>query len=169
VHQLEAPTTLDSMVAAVLEQYRDTLAGFVHARVEALVAELVNAELNGNASPATPPPDRPAPQPAETKLCRTCNEEKPAGAFERGRRQCRQCRRRARERSGGGEEPHPAPTPQRGHRSQRRLDSDRYWTERRRTLIEQARTNGVTTELRDGREYVVLHLQPQFGLPYPSP
>jgi hypothetical protein len=51
--------------------------------------------------------------------------------------------------------PHPE-----GRKSQRRLDSDRYWNERRRRLIQDAR---VTTEQRDGREYVVRHLAPQFG------
>jgi hypothetical protein len=58
------------------------------------------------------------------------------------------------------EEPHPGPGSQDGHKSQRRLDSDRYWNERRRALIEEAR---VSTEERDGREYVVRHLAPQFG------
>jgi hypothetical protein len=55
------------------------------------------------------------------------------------------------------DEPHPAPGSQDGHKSQRRLDSDRYWNERRRALIEEAR---VTTE---EREFVVRHLAPQFG------
>jgi hypothetical protein len=56
------------------------------------------------------------------------------------------------------EEPHPAPSAQEGRRSQRRLDCDRHWNERRRALIEER----VTTEERDGREYVVRHLAPQF-------
>jgi hypothetical protein len=55
---------------------------------------------------------------------------------------------------------HPGPGAQDGRKSQRRLDNDRYWNERRRTLIEEAR---VTTGERDGREYVVRHLAPQFG------
>jgi hypothetical protein len=58
------------------------------------------------------------------------------------------------------EEPHQAPSTQQGRRSQRRLDSDRYWRDRRRALIEQAR---ITTEERDGREYIVRHLAPQFS------
>jgi hypothetical protein len=103
----------------------------------------------------------------DRKTCRLCGKDLPASAFDRGRRQCKRCRRdgekrRARERKSqpADEEPHPAPSPQRGRRSQRRLDSDRYWNERRRQLIEQAR---VTTEERDGREYLVRHLAPQFS------
>jgi hypothetical protein len=49
--------------------------------------------------------------------------------------------------------------PQTGRRAARRLASDAYWNERRRALIEQAR---VSTQERDGREYVVRHVAPQF-------
>lgn len=58
------------------------------------------------------------------------------------------------------EEPHPGPGSQDGRKSRRTLDNDRYWNERRPRLIEEA---PVTTEERDGREYVVRHLAPQFG------
>jgi hypothetical protein len=56
------------------------------------------------------------------------------------------------------EEPHPGPGPQEGRKSQRRLDSDRYWNERRRATIEEA---PVTTEEADGRVFTVRHLSPQ--------
>jgi hypothetical protein len=80
---------------------------------------------------------------------------------------CITCFRRAQQREhdrraalAEDQEPHPGPGSQDGHKSQRRLDGDRYWNERRRQLIEEAR---VTTDERDGREYVVRHLAPQFG------
>jgi hypothetical protein len=49
-------------------------------------------------------------------------------------------------------------TPEQGRKSERRLASDRYWNERRRALIEEARQNGVTHETRGDRVYRVLHL-----------
>ena len=107
------------------------------------------------------------PKPAQAaRVCNRCGEAKPPGEYAKGRGTCRSCRR-AQQREhdrrmalAEDEEPHPAPSPQQGRKSQRRLDSDRYWNERRRQLIEQAR---VTTEERDGRKYVVRHLAPQFG------
>jgi hypothetical protein len=81
-----------------------------------------------------------------------------AREYGRGRGTCRSCRRaqqREHDRRAAlaeAEEPHPGPGAQDGHKSQRRLASDRYWNERRRALIEQAH---VTTEERDGRTWVV--------------
>src|SRR4029453_17289347 len=92
-------------------------------------------------------------------------ETKHADEYAPGRGTCRSCRRaqqREHDRRAAlaeDNEPHP-PGSQDGHKSRRRLASDRYWNERRRGLIEEAR---VTTEERDGREYVVRHLAPQFG------
>jgi len=115
---------------------------------------------------------------AETKVCSLCGETKPAGAFEQGRRQCRDCRRdavkrRARERRAApadGEEPHPAPRQVReGRPGEHRRMTDQFFREHRRALIEEARASGVTRELRDGKVYTVLHLEPQFGLPNVSP
>jgi hypothetical protein len=84
---------LDELVRTALTERRDLLEAIVRREVEAVVSELVDAELNGNAMTATTPLDRSAPPSAETKLCRTCNVEKPAAAFERGRNKCRACRR----------------------------------------------------------------------------
>jgi hypothetical protein len=100
------------------------------------------------------------------RRCNRCGETKSAGEYARGRGTCRSCRRaqqREHDRRAAlaeAEEPHPARSAQQGRKSERRLASDRYWNERRRALIEEAR---VTTEERDGREYVVRHLAPQFG------
>ena len=47
--------------------------------------------------------------------------------------------------------------------------TDEFFREQRSALIEHARANGVTEELRDGKMYTVLHLAPQFGLPNVSP
>jgi hypothetical protein len=114
--------------------------------------------------PRLRPGPKPKPAPAERR-CNRCGETKPASEYAPGRGTCRSCRRaqqREHDRRAAlaDEEPHPAPSPQQGRKSDRRLASDRYWNERRRQLIEQAR---VTTEERDGREYVVRHLAPQFG------
>jgi hypothetical protein len=115
-------------------------------------------------------PDRKTPL-APRKRCNGCERDLPADAFTRGHSRCRECRaryeaRRMRERRAqaaqADEEPHPAPTPQRGRKGARRLASDRYWAERRRTLIEQARRNGASTEERDGRTFTVLHLAAQY-------
>jgi hypothetical protein len=154
---------------------RDELRGPVTELVRRVVVELVREQLNGAAATAVSGPENgqeprrrpgpiPKPAPAERR-CNRCGETKPAGEYAPGRGTCRSCRRaqqREHDRRAAleDEEPHPAPSPQQGRKSQRRLDSDRYWNERRRQLIEQAR---VTTEERDGREYVVRHLAPQFG------
>jgi hypothetical protein len=167
-------------VAAELEQIiRDELRQPIEELVRQVVVELVREQLNGHARPpvettvsgpenAQDPRRRPGPipkpAPAERR-CNRCGETKPAGEYGRGRGTCRSCRRaqqREHDRRAAlaeDDEPHPAPGSQDGQKSQRRLDSDRYWNERRRALIEQAR---VTTEERDGREFVVRHLAPQF-------
>ena len=106
-----------------------------------------------------------------TKVCRVCGEEKPAYAFEAGRRQCRQCRqgrrsnetRGSRERStrSTDEEPHPVPaTGQTGGRGKRRLESDRRWSDARRKLIEEAPAT-ATLEERGGQVFRVLRLASQ--------
>jgi hypothetical protein len=158
---------------------RDELRGPVSELVQRVVVELVREQLNGNAlslGSATGsenaqeahrrPGPTPKPAPAERR-CSRCGETKPAGEYAKGRGTCRSCRR-AQQREhdrrvalADDEEPHPVRSdPQTGRRGARRLASDRYWNERRRALIEQGR---VTTEERDGREYVVRHLAPQFG------
>jgi hypothetical protein len=161
---------------------RDELRGPVSELVRQVVVELVREQLNGAApslglprkpvsgpenaqEPRLRPGPKPKPAPAERR-CNRCGETKQAGEYAPGRGTCRSCRR-AQQREhdrraalAADEEPHPASSPQQGRRSQRRLESDRYWNERRRALIEGAR---VTTEERDGREYVVRHLGPQFG------
>jgi hypothetical protein len=152
--------------------------------VRQVVVALLREQLNGNgtaslgswAEPAVSNPENaqqlrrrpgpiPKPAPAERR-CNRCGETKPAGEYARGRGTCHSCRRAQwlehdrRAALAEADEPHPAPSPQEGRKSRRRLDSDRYWNERRRALIEEAR---VTTEERDGRGYVVRHLAPQFG------
>jgi hypothetical protein len=153
---------------------RDELRGPVSELVRQVVVELVHEQLNGAAETAVSGPEnaqeprlRPKPKPAPAeRRCNRCGETKPAGEYAKGRGTCRTCRRaqqREHDRRAAladDEEPHPASTPQQGRKSQRRLDRDRYWNERRRALIEEAR---VTTEERDGREYIVRHLAPQFG------
>jgi hypothetical protein len=142
---------------------RDELRAPVAALVRRLVPELVAEALNGHRLVSNIS-DTAAAEASATaaKTCRVCGRQDVR--FDRGRRVCRDCRRaqvreRAARRQADDEEPHPARGPQEGRKSQRRLDSDRAWAARRRALIEQAR---VTTEERDGREYVVRHLAPQF-------
>jgi hypothetical protein len=175
--------TLEPVAApaeAPLEQLvRDELRGPVSELVQRVVVELVREQLNG-AAPGPPaqtavsgtenaqePRLRPGPKPKlapAERRCNRCGETKPAGEYAPGRGTCRSCRR-AQQREhdrrvalADDEEPHPVRSdPQTGRRGARRLASDRYWNERRRALIEQAR---VTTEERDGREYVVRHLAP---------
>ena len=134
--------------------------------------ELVREQLNG----ATPslelqePPRRPGPTPKSTsaeRRCNRCQEVKPAGEYAPGRGTCRSCRREQqrehdRRAAIADEEPHPAAGSQDGHKSQRRLDSDNFWHERRRRLIREAR---VTTEEIGGRTFVIRHLPPQFEPP----
>jgi hypothetical protein len=169
---------------APLEQLvRDELRGPVSELVRQVVLELVREQLNGAApslgltaettvsgpenaqEPRLRPGPKPKPAPAERR-CNRCGETKPAAEYGRGCGTCRSCRRaqqREHDRRAAlaeDEEPHPGPGSQDGQKSERRLASDRYWNERRRSLIEEAR---VTTEERDGREYVVRHLAPQFG------
>lgn len=155
---------------------KDELRGPVSELVRQVVIELVREQLNGDrpaaATPAsTQEPRRrsgptPKPAPAERR-CNRCGVVKAAGEYAKGRGTCRSCRRtqqREHDRRAAladDEEPHPVwSDPQSGRRGAHRLASDHYWNERRRALIEQAR---VTTEERDGREYVVRHLPPQFG------
>ena len=159
---------------------RDELRGPVSELVRRVVVELVREQLNGDRPAAAgaavsgpenaqEPRRRPGPTlkpaPAERR-CNRCGVVKAAGEYAPGRATCRACRRaqqREHDRHAAladDEEPHPAPSPQQGRKSQRRLDSDRYWNDRRRRLIQDAR---VTTEQRDSREYVVRHLAPQFG------
>jgi hypothetical protein len=158
---------------APLEQLvRDELRGPVSELVRQVVVELVHEQLNGAAEtavdgpanaqePRLRPGPKPKPAPAERR-CNRCGETKPAGEYAKARGTCRSCRRaQQREhdrRAALAEEPHPGPGSQDGHKSRRRLDSDRYWNERRRALIEKAR---VTAEEIDGRVFTVRHLSPQ--------
>jgi hypothetical protein len=156
---------------------RDELRGPVSELVRKVVVELVREQLNGSSpgpeipvsgpenaqEPRRRPGPNPKPAPVERR-CNRCGETKPAAEYARGRGTCRR-RRRAQQRErdrraalAEHEEPHPAPTPEQGRKSARRLASDRYWNERRRALIEEARQNGVTQETRDGRVYRILHL-----------
>ena len=169
---MAAPPQLEELVR---EQLRQPIEQLVRQVVVELVREQLNGDLQAAAEAAVTGPENaqerrrpgptPKPAPAERR-CNRCGETKPAGEYAKGRGTCRSCRRaqqREHDRRAAladDEEPHPAPSPQQGRRSQRRLESDRYWNERRRALIEQAR---VTTEERDGRQYVVRHLAPQFG------
>jgi hypothetical protein len=50
VELLEASTTVEDLVAAALAQRRDVIASIVHARVEALIDEIIEAELAGRAN-----------------------------------------------------------------------------------------------------------------------
>jgi hypothetical protein len=72
---LPAPT-LHDLVGAALEQHRDTPVAIVHARVTALISELVGAELNGHTNGATAVDVEGAGSRAtsgpSTKVCRTC-------------------------------------------------------------------------------------------------
>ena len=173
------------MAEARLEQLvRDELRGPVSALVRQVVVELVREQLNGNgaaslgssAEPAVSGPENaqqprrrpgPIPKPAPVeRRCNRCGETKPAGEYGRGRGTCRSCRR-AQQREHArraalpeAEEPHPARSAQMDIRASAASTATRYWNERRRALIEEAR---VTTEERDGRKYVVRHLAPQFG------
>ena len=81
-------------------------------------------------------------------------------------------KRRARERRNApdaAEEPHPAPPHgllvREGRPGEHRRMTDEFFREQRRAAVEDARANRVTTELRDGKLYTVLHLEPQFGPP----
>ena len=168
---MAAPAELEQIIRAELRQPIEQL-------VRQVVVELVREQLNGAGPAAETPVSGPenaqeptngldavsshSPAPVGVKTCRVCGETKPASAFERGRLQCRDCRRaRVRERSSqpaDDEEPHQPVGSQHGHKGARRLASDRDWTERRRQLIEQAR---VTTEEIGGRVFTVRHLPPQ--------
>jgi hypothetical protein len=70
-------------------------------------------------------------------------------------------------------EPHQAPClgllVREGRPGERRRVTDTFFREQRRALIEEARSNGATSEMRDGKVYTVLLLEPQFGLPNASP
>jgi hypothetical protein len=153
--------------APLAQLVRDELRGPVSELVRQVVVELVREQLNGHLGSAAVPARRPGPTPKPAgaeRRCNRCKETKPADEYARGRGTCRSCRR-AQQREhdrrvalAEDEEPHPAPTPEQGRKSQRRLASDRYWNERRRALIEEASQNGVTHEERDGRVYRVLHL-----------
>ena len=119
-----------------LEQIiRDELRVPVSELVRRVVVELVREQLNGdrlakaqsavsapeNAQTETNGPGETSDSPQTStglKTCRVCGEQKAARAFERGRRQCRQCRRgverRSRERRAAAvaarkaeKEPHP--------------------------------------------------------------
>ena len=98
---------------------RDELRGPVSELVRQVVVELVHEQLNGAGASLEPPAESAVsgpenaqeetngpgassdtPQPStDRKTCRVCGEQKPASAFERGRRQCRQCRRGVERRS----------------------------------------------------------------------
>jgi hypothetical protein len=107
-----APAELEEIV-------RDELRQPIEQLVRQVVVELVREQLNG-AAPGLGPPTETAvdgpenaqqarngpsrisdtPQTSSVlKTCRVCGEQKPARAFERGHRQCRQCRRAAERRS----------------------------------------------------------------------
>jgi hypothetical protein len=47
--------------------------------------------------------------------------------------------------------------------------TDAFFREQRRALIEETRSNGAASEMRDAKVYTVLHLEPQFGLPNVTP
>ena len=54
-----------------------------------------------------------------------------------------------------------------GRPGEHRSMTDEFFREQRRALIEKARSNSFTQELRDGKVLTVLHLAQQFGLPHP--
>ena len=80
-----AHSTLEQRVAAAVAEHRDELERLVRDHVERLLGEIVDIELasrsNGNTAAAP-----------LTKVCRSCGQEKPAGAFDKHRRSCRSCR-----------------------------------------------------------------------------
>ena len=49
-----------------------------------------------------------------------------------------------------------------GRPGERQRIADEFFREQRRALIEDARANRVTEELRDGKVFTVLRLEPQF-------
>jgi hypothetical protein len=177
---------LDELVRTALTERRDLLEAIVKREVEALVSQLVDDQLNGNAAgmvlsrsslpqEATEEPGQGSGSTqalADRKTCRVCGRQDVR--FDPRRRVCRTCRgRQERERqtrrqaqAADGEEPHPA-TPQTGRKGQRRREQDDAWAERRRQLIAAARP-GATVETINGRQYRVLRLEPQCA-PAPSP
>jgi hypothetical protein len=74
------------------EIVKDELRGPVEALVRQVVIELVREQLNGAAPVETKSASSTDGAPS-TKVCRSCGSEKPAGAFARNRRVCRDCRR----------------------------------------------------------------------------
>src|SRR5438046_2156455 len=97
VEQLVAPAeqTLEALV-------RDELRGPVAELVRRLVHELVAEQLIGGPSLSSTPrasggaeETTASSQTTAAKVCGICGETKPLDAFERGRRQCKQCRNRA--------------------------------------------------------------------------
>ena len=170
---------LAEVVAAAVRARTPELELLVREQVDAelarLVPEIVERELaarrngDGQAEPSAATVEESAPPEPATKRCRACGEVKPLDAFPADkarpdgvRNECRECRnrrrRRERERQAKDEqpsEPRWRPGTGLGPRTAKSELSDR---EARRELLAALRANGVTTELRDGREYVVLHL-----------
>jgi hypothetical protein len=111
VELLEASTTVEDLVAAALAQRREVIASIVHARVEALIDEIIEAELAGRANGGSDTAAETAPQRhqrhaqtleriaqrpnATVKRCSSCSETKALDQFPPGRNQCKRCRNRA--------------------------------------------------------------------------
>jgi hypothetical protein len=179
------PTTLDELVALSIAERRGVIEELVREQVEealrravqTLVDDELEARRNGRLAPPAeepPPIEEPPPLPATSrKVCRVCGEEKPLDAFGPDPRQadghrgtCTACRReqasrrRSTRRAAKAAEEQPARQPLvrgrglGGPRSQADVDV----AARARAQIEDARRNGVTTELVDGRAFRVLHL-----------
>lgn len=150
--------TVEERIRTLVAAHHQELADLVRQAVDRELQELVELELRSRnaVQNGSGPSHGQTPRP-----CRVCGL-RPAARHRTICSGCRDRERRAKTTAAGddGEEPHPAATPQKGRRSEGRLASDRYWAERRRQLIQQAR---VTTEEIGGRTFVVRHLAPQFG------
>jgi ribosomal protein L40E len=74
--------------ALVRDELRAPVQELVRRLVPELVAEALNGSVAASARTSTPPAT------PQTKICRTCGQEKPIGAYDRHRGTCRQCRQR---------------------------------------------------------------------------
>ena len=99
---------LEERIGTLLAQHRPELEQLVDQAFERELAQLVEQRLaarnGGNrADLSTSPESMPAAE-TTTRVCEGCGETKPAAAFEKYRRSCRECRRRDRRNT-------PQPTP----------------------------------------------------------
>jgi hypothetical protein len=88
-------SAIDERVRQLVAAHRPEIERLVDQALERELNELVEQRLAaGNGEPAAKPFVLPAT--TTTRVCEGCGETKPAGAFEKYRRRCRECRRRDR-------------------------------------------------------------------------